>query len=302
MERIHTLNQHYRSMFGEKIYKLSLNGGFSCPNRDGTIGIGGCIFCSAGGSGDFAADRNLSIKEQIQEAKHIFSAKNTGKKYIAYFQAFTNTYGPLPYLKKIYQEAIEPDEIVGLSIGTRPDCLPDDVISLLGEINQHKPVYLELGLQTIHEQTAAFIRRGYPLSVFYDSVMRAKQAGLNIVVHVILGLPGETREMMLDTIHYLNRLPIDGIKLSMLHVLKETDLAHYYETTGFPIFEQDEYIDLVIDCLEHLRKDIVIHRMTGDGPKDILIAPLWSLNKRAVLNGIQKRLKERNTWQGRKEE
>ena len=301
MERINTLNNHYRERFGEKIYKLSLDGGFTCPNRDGSIGTGGCIFCSAGGSGDFATDRSLSIKEQIQAAKDIFTVKNTGKKYIAYFQAFTNTYGPLSYLKKVYYEAMEPEEIVGLSIGTRPDCLPQETLDLLSEMNQIKPVYLELGLQTCHESTAAFIRRGYPLEVFQDAVLRAKDAGLNVVVHIILGLPGESKEMMFQTIHYLNSLPIDGIKMSMLHVLKQTDLADYYKQTGFSTFEQDEYIDLVIDCLELLRKDIVVHRMTGDGPKDLLIAPLWSLNKRAVLNGIQKRLKERNTWQGRKE-
>ncbi len=301
MERINTLNQHYRDRFGEKIYKLSLDGGFTCPNRDGTIGTGGCIFCSAGGSGDFAADRSLSVKDQICTAKNIFTAKNTGNKYIAYFQAFTNTYGPVPYLNKIFHEALEPDDIVGISIGTRPDCLPPDTMKLLEDLNTVKPVYLELGLQTCHEETATFIRRGYPLSVFEDAVFRAKHAGLNVVVHIILGLPGETNEMLFQTIQYLNSLPVDGIKMSMLHVLKHTDLAHYYFETGFPVYEQDEYIDLVVDCLERLRKDIVVHRMTGDGPKDLLIAPLWSLNKRAVLNGIQKRLKERNTWQGRKE-
>ncbi|MBE5955870.1 MAG: TIGR01212 family radical SAM protein [Lachnospiraceae bacterium] len=301
MERIYTLNTHYRQVFGEKIYKLSLDGGFTCPNRDGTIGTGGCIFCSTGGSGDFAADRTLSVTEQIHWAKNIFSGKNTGKKYIAYFQAFTNTYGPLSYLDRIYHEAIHPDDIVGLAIGTRPDCLPAETMNLLREINLKKPVYLELGLQTCHEKTASFIRRGYTLPVFEDAVCRAKEAGLNVVVHVILGLPGETTEMMLQTIRYLNSIPIDGIKLSMLHILKGTDLADYYKETGFPVFQQEQYIDLVIDCLEYLRKDIVVHRMTGDGPKELLIAPLWSLNKRAVLNGIQKRLKERNTWQGRKE-
>lgn len=301
MERIHTLNHHYRSVFGEKVYKLSLDGGFTCPNRDGTIGKGGCIFCSEGGSGDFAADRSLSVKEQIMHAKSVFRSKNTGKKYIAYFQAFTNTYGPLSYLEKIYKEALEPEEIVGLSIGTRPDCLPDDVIALLSHINRSKPVYLELGFQTSNRNSAEFIRRGYTNEVFEDAVYRAKKAGLNVVVHMILGLPEESKDDMYHTIEYINKLPVDGIKMSMLHILKHTDLALYYEQTGFPVFEQDEYIDLVIDCLERLRKDIVVHRMTGDGPKDLLIAPLWSLNKRSVLNGIQKRMKERDTWQGRKE-
>lgn len=301
MERFYSLNRHYRERFGEKIYKLSLDGGFSCPNRDGTLGTGGCIFCSEGGSGDFAASRRLSVKEQLEEAKHIFSCKKVGNKYIAYFQAFTNTYGPLSYLEQIYQEAMEPEEIVGISIGTRPDCLSDEVISLLGRLNQIKPVYLELGLQTIHEDTARFIRRGYPLPVFDDAVMRAKRAGLNVVCHIILGLPGETKEMIFETISHLNHLPIDGIKIAMLHVLKGTDLAKVYKHTPFPVYEKDTYVDLVIDCLERLRKDIVIHRITGDGPKELLIAPLWSQNKRDVLNSIQKRLKERDTWQGRKE-
>lgn len=301
MERINTLNHHYRQRFGEKVYKLSLDGGFTCPNRDGTIGTGGCIFCSAGGSGDFASDRSLSIKEQISSAKQIFRSKEVGKKYIAYFQAFTNTYAPLAYLRKIYTEALEPEEIVGISIGTRPDCLPDETLDFLQELNEQKPVYLELGFQTCHEDTARFIRRGYDNDVFLDAVHRAKKAGLNVVCHIILGLPGESREQIFETIHYLNQLPIDGIKMSMLHILKNTDLAKYYAETGFPVFDQDEYINLVIDCLELLRKDIVVHRMTGDGPKDLLIAPLWSQNKRAVLNGIQKQLKERDTWQGRKE-
>lgn len=301
MERIYTLNQYYRKIFGEKIYKLSLDGGFTCPNRDGTLGTGGCIFCSKGGSGDFAASRLLSIREQIDEAKKVFSCKQTGRKYIAYFQAFTNTYAPLSYLRKVYEEAMEPAEIVGLSIGTRPDCLPDKTMELLCELNQKKPVFLELGLQTIHEETARFIRRGYELPVFEDAVQKCKNAGLNIVVHVILGLPGESKEDIFETIAYLNKLPIDGIKLSMLHILKDTDLALVYEKNPFPVYEQEEYIDLIVDCLERLRSDIVIHRMTGDGPKDLLIAPLWSTNKRGVLNGIQKRLKERDTWQGRKE-
>lgn len=301
MDRFYTLNNHYREKFGEKIYKLSLDGGFSCPNRDGTLGTGGCIFCSEGGSGDFAANHALSIKEQIAEAKKIFSCKRTGNKYIAYFQAFTNTYGPLSYLERIYSEAMDCEDVVGIAIGTRPDCLPDEVMTLLEQLNKQKPIYLELGLQTIHEETARFIRRGYELPVFEDAVRRAHAAGLNVVCHIILGLPGETNEMIFETIAYLNRLPIDGIKLSMLHVLRGTDLAKVYEESPFHTYEKDEYVDLVIDCVERIRKDIVIHRITGDGPKELLIAPLWSLNKRAVLNSIQKRLKERNTWQGRKE-
>jgi hypothetical protein len=301
MERIYTLNQYYRSLFGEKVYKLSLDGGFTCPNRDGTLGDRGCIFCSAGGSGDFAQSRLLSVTEQIQKAKEIFSCKNTGKKYIAYFQAFTNTYAPVSYLEPLYEEALAPEEIVGLSIGTRPDCLPPDVISLLARLNRKKPIFVELGLQTIHEKTAHFIRRGYSFPVFLEAVNACKNAGLPVVCHLILGLPGESREDIFASIQALNRLPIQGVKLAMLHVLKGTDLGTLYEANPFPLYSEAEYIDLVVDCLERLRPDIVIHRMSGDGPKDLLIAPTWSLNKRSVLNGIQKRIKERDTWQGRKE-
>ncbi|MDO4555910.1 MAG: TIGR01212 family radical SAM protein [Lachnospiraceae bacterium] len=301
MERINTLNQYYKQLFGEKVYKLSLDGGFTCPNRDGTLGTRGCIFCSAGGSGDFAADRRLSISEQIIVAKELFSCKSVGRKYIAYFQAFTNTYAPLSHLQKLYEEALAPEEIVGIAIGTRPDCVFDETFSLLEKINQRKPVFLELGLQTIHEQSANFIRRGYQLPVFETAVLKSHQAGLNTVVHIILSLPGESRQDIFETIAYLNRLPIDGIKLSMLHILKGTDLADYYDKHPFPVYEFEEYVELVIDCLERLRPDIVIHRLTGDGPAGLLIVPDWSRNKRAVLNQIHKRMKERNTWQGRKE-
>ena len=301
MNRIYTLNQYLKETFGEKVYKLSLDGGFTCPNRDGTLGSRGCIFCSEGGSGDFAASRSLPIQAQIEEAKALFSCKKTGTKYIAYFQAFTNTYAPVSRLETLYRESIQPPEIVGLSIGTRPDCLPDETLTLLAQLNKEKPVFLELGLQTIHEHTARFIRRGYPLPVFDSAVNRAHQSGLNTVCHLILGLPGESKNDIFETIAHINTLPLNGVKLSMLHVLKGTDLANLYQKSPFPIWEQDEYIDLVIDCLERLRPDIVIHRMTGDGPADLLIAPDWSKNKRAVLNGIHKRMKERNTWQGRKE-
>ena len=297
----YSLNQYLRDTFGEKVYKLALDGGFTCPNRDGKLDTRGCIFCSGLGSGDFAQSSSLSITEQIEKGKARVESKIRDGKYIAYFQAFTNTYGPVDYLEKIYREAMAPEDVVGISIGTRPDCLPDDVMALLQKLNLQKTVYLELGLQTIHEETARLIRRGYALPVFEDAVLRAKQAGLNVVCHIILGLPHETNEMIFETIAYLNRLPIDGIKLSMLHVLKNTDLAILYENEPFPTYSKEEYVELVIDCLERLRKDIVIHRITGDGPKDLLIAPLWSLNKRDVLNSIQKRLKERDTWQGRKE-
>lgn len=295
----HSLDYELKQRFGQKIYKLTLNGGMSCPNRDGKISFGGCIFCSEGGSGEFASDAWLSIPEQIQDAKKRLSGKRPVNQYIAYFQAYTNTYGSLEHLRRIFTEAIEDPEIVLLSIATRPDCLPDDVILLLAELNQKKPVWVELGLQTIHESSARFIRRGYPLSVYTDAVKKLHDHGIEIVTHVILGLPGETREMMLETVDHLNTLPIQGIKLQLLHVLEGTDLAAYYKTSGFHVLEEDEYVDLVISCIEHLRPDITVHRITGDGPKDLLIAPLWSSAKRSVLNHIHHEMKLRNSWQGK---
>lgn len=296
----HSLDYELKHRFGEKIYKLTLNGGMSCPNRDGKISFGGCIFCSEGGSGDFASDACLSIPEQIQDAKKRLCGKRPVNQYIAYFQAYTNTYGSLEHLRKIFTEAIEDPEIVLLSIATRPDCLPDDVIELLAELNLKKPVWVELGLQTIHESSARFIRRGYPLEVFTDAVHRLHQQGIEVVTHVILGLPGETEEMMLDTIRYLNTLPIQGIKLQLLHVLEGTDLAGYYQTTGFHVLEEEEYVHLILECIEHLRPDLTIHRITGDGPKELLIAPLWSSAKRSVLNHIHHEMKLQNSWQGKK--
>ena len=235
----HSLDYELKQRFGEKVYKLTLNGGMSCPNRDGKISFGGCIFCSEGGSGEFASAACLSIPEQIQDAKKRLSGKRPVNQYIAYFQAYTNTYGPLDHLRKIFTEAIEDLEIVLLSVATRPDCLPDDVVELLAELNKIKPVWVELGLQTIHETSARFIRRGYPLEVYTDAVERLNKHGIEVVTHVILGLPGETREMMLDTVKYLNTLPIQGIKLQLLHVLEGTDLGTYYKNTGFHVLEED---------------------------------------------------------------
>lgn len=295
----HSLNYELKQRFGQKIYKLTLNGGMSCPNRDGKISFGGCIFCSEGGSGEFASSSMLSIPEQLQDAKKRLSKKRPVSRYIAYFQAYTNTYGSLEHLQKIFTEAIEDPEVVVLSIATRPDCLPDEVIELLAKLNQKKPVWVELGLQTIHEKTARFIRRGYPLAVFTDAVQRLNACGIEVVTHVILGLPGETREMIFETVDYLNTLPIQGIKLQLLHVLQNTDLASYYETTGFSVLTEEEYVDLILNCIERLRPDIVIHRITGDGPKDQLIAPLWSSAKRSVLNHIHHEMKLKNSWQGK---
>lgn len=294
-----SLDYHLRNRYGEKIYKVSLDGGMTCPNRDGTLGKCGCIFCSEGGSGDFAGDRTHPIHQQIEEQKARLSPKFPATHFIAYFQAYTNTYAPVPYLEKIFQEAISHPGIVALSISTRPDCLEDDVVELLSRLNMVKPVWVELGLQTIHESTAAYIRRGYPLSCFEDSLKRLRTAGLEVVVHTILGLPGESREDMLATMDYLNARDIQGIKLQLLHVLKGTDLAYDYLAGKFKVLERAEYIDLVADCLEHLDPSIVIHRVTGDGPKDLLIAPLWASRKREVLNLLHHRLKERQSFQGK---
>ena len=295
----HSLDYMLKQRFGEKVYKVTLNGRMSCPNRDGTIGLGGCIFCSAGGSGDFAADAALSITEQIDSQIALLSAKRPIHKYIAYFQAYTNTYAPVDYLERIFSEALSHPGIVALSIGTRPDCLGQDVIALLSRLNQIKPVWVELGLQTIHEDTARYIRRGYPLSCFEDAFERLQGEGLETIVHTILGLPGESREDILKTMDYLSRKQIQGIKLQLLHVLQGTDLAADYFAGKFQVLDREEYLDLVADCLEHLDPSIVIHRVTGDGPKDLLIAPLWAARKREVLNLLHHRLKERHSYQGK---
>jgi radical SAM protein (TIGR01212 family) len=302
-KRYHSLDYELKQQYGHKIYKLSLNGGMSCPNRDGTIDTRGCIFCSEGGSGDFAASSLLSVTEQIDEAKNRIISKVMTKdqlQYIAYFQAYTNTHAPVAYLRRIFTEAIMQPDVVILSIATRPDCLGDQVLSLSGELNRIKPVWIELGLQTIHEKTAAFIRRGYPLSVFEGAVKNLNRLGIPVIVHTILGLPTETKHDMLLTMEYLGKLPIQGIKLQLLHILKGTDLGLLYEKGCINnTLSMEEYIDIVIACLEHLPKDVVIHRITGDGPKKLLLAPLWSGNKKLVLNSIHKQLEERDTWQGK---
>ena len=295
----HSLDYEMKQRFGEKVYRLSLNGGMTCPNRDGTAGTGGCIFCSAGGSGDFAAPVVLPISEQLRMQKELITKKRPVHKYIAYFQAYTNTYAPVEYLERIFLEAISDPEVVALSIATRPDCLGDEVLALLHRLNRIKPVWVELGLQTIHEDTARFIRRGYPLSCFAAAVTQLRAIGIEVIVHVILGLPGEDRDTMLQTCNYLNTCDIQGIKLQLLHILKHTDLATYYTETGFPVMTQEAYISLLIDCMEQLSPKIVIHRLTGDGPGALLIAPLWSQSKRAVLNSLHAELKRRGTWQGR---
>ena len=287
-----SFNKYLKDKFGQKVYKISLDGGFTCPNRDGTIDTRGCIFCSKGGSGDFAQSRNLSITEQIESGKKIVEKKIKSGKYIAYFQAFTNTYAPVEILRAKYSEAINHPDIVALSIATRPDCLGDDVIDLLDEMNKIKPVFVELGLQTIHSESAKYIRRGYSLDVYNEAVKKLKSIGVNIVVHIILGLPNESEEDMLESVKYVCQSQIDGIKLQLLHIIAGTDLAKDYEKGLFKTLEFDEYVELIAKCVAIIPKNIVIHRLTGDGAKKDLIAPLWSADKKRVLNAINKKIEQ----------
>ena len=287
-----SFNKYLKDKFGQKIYKISLDGGFTCPNRDGKTGTRGCIFCSKGGSGDFAESREMSITKQIESGKKKVERKIKSGKYIAYFQAFTNTYAPVEMLRQKYEEAINHSDIVALSIATRPDCLGDDVLRLLDEMNKIKPVFVELGLQTIHQKSAKYIRRGYDLNVYDKAVRDLKKIGVNVVVHVILGLPNESENDMLETVKYVCESGANGIKLQLLHVIDGTDLAKDYEKGLFKTLEFDEYVNLIVKCVKIIPKDIVIHRLTGDGAKKDLIAPLWSADKKRVLNAINKALME----------
>lgn len=299
----YSLDAYCKNTYEEKLYKIALDAGMTCPNRDGTKGDRGCIFCSAGGSGDFA----VSLKENdfFEQGISVLSGKKTGQRFIAYFQAYTNTYGPIDYLEKIYRLALDVSQTAGISIATRPDCLSASVIELLKKLKKEYPskfIWIELGLQTIHENTAAFIRRGYPLSCFEESVKLLHNAQIPVVVHVILGLPGEGLSQMLSTICYLNTQPVWGIKLQLLHILKNTDLGLLWEKApescgSFATLAQ--YLEILITALEHLRPDIVVHRLTGDAPKDLLLFPCWSADKRRVLNTLHKQMKERGSYQGR---
>lgn len=295
----YSLNEYLKKTFGEKVYKISLDGGMTCPNRDGTLGERGCIFCSGGGSGEFSADRRLSVTEQIEQAKTRISQKTDCRRFIAYFQPFSNTYADVSYLRSIYYEAILSDEIVALSVATRPDCLGDDVLSLLDEINKIKPVWIELGLQTVHAQSADYIRRGYPLETYDLAVSKLRSIGVSVITHVILGLPYETKEMMLQTVRYAGERS-DGVKLQLLHVLRGTDLLSDYEQGRFDVLTMEEYLDILCDAVEILPEDTVIHRLTGDGDKKLLAAPMWSADKKRVLNEMNREFRRRDVVQGRK--
>lgn len=311
----YSLDSYCKNTYGEKIYKIAIDAGMTCPNRDGTLDTRGCIFCSTGGSGEFSAKScdvdHKTIQSQIAHGKELFSGriingrklqpKKTGSRFIAYFQSYTNTYAPLSYLRKIFHAALSDDSIIGISIGTRPDCVSEDICRLLDYLKQEFPskfIWIELGLQTIHESTASYIRRGYPLSSFETCLQHLLKHDIPVIVHVILGLPGETYDMMLDTVSYLNTCGIQGIKLQLLHILKGTDLYFDYQNNTFSALSMDSYIDLVISCLEILSPNIIIHRVTGDGPKNLLVAPQWSSDKRRVLNTLHQEMKIRNTWQG----
>ena len=286
-----TLNSYLKEKFGCKVYKISLDCGFTCPNRDGTLGYGGCIFCSEGGSGDFAESRALSVTEQIESGKEKVKNKIKSGKYIAYFQAFTNTYADVNTLEKMFSEAINHPDIVALSVATRPDCLEQEKVELLSRLNKIKPIFVELGLQTVNEKTAKYIRRGYTLDVYDDAVERLHEQGINVVTHIIIGLPYETKEDMLSSVKYVCKVT-DGIKLQLLHILKGTDLAKDYFEHKFEVLSLEEYTDIIAECVNIFLDNVVINRLTGDGAKKDLIAPLWSADKKKVLNTINKRLSE----------
>lgn len=291
---IYTLNQYLHDVFGQKLYKIALDGGFTCPNRDGTLGTRGCIFCSGAGSGEFAGDCTMSIAQQIEKGKERVAGKIKDGRYIAYFQAFTNTYAPVEKLRALYREAINHKDIAVMSVATRPDCLPGEVLDLLCECNQIKPVWVELGLQTIHPETAKYIRRGYPLSVYDEAVKRLKASGIEVITHVMLGLPGETRQDMLDTVSYVGKSHVDGIKLQLLHVIRGTDLEKDYLEGKFETLTFESYVELVAECVALLPEKMVIHRLTGDGDKRTLVAPMWSADKKRVLNAIKAAISQKD--------
>lgn len=298
MTHCYSLNQYLLEKFHTKVYKIALNGNMSCPNRDGSIGHRGCIFCSEGGSGDFAGEPSLSITEQIETGKQRLSGKYKGSSYIAYFQAFTNTYAPVEHLEALFTEALAHPDIVCLSIATRPDCLDKDKAALLSRLNKIKPVWVELGLQTIHETSAAYIRRGYDLPVFEHAMNLLNEAAIETIVHMIIGLPHESESMMLDTARYIGRCGAKGIKLQLLHVLKNTDLAADYENGDFEVLSLEEYTHILMEIIKILPKELVIHRLTGDGAKQLLIAPLWSADKKNVLNTLNNAFEVNNIIQG----
>ncbi|AIY81398.1 TIGR01212 family radical SAM protein [Clostridium botulinum] len=298
-KRYHSLNYFLREKFGEKVFKISLDGGFSCPNRDGKVSKGGCVFCSARGSGDYAGSRNFSITGQFNNVKTMMANKWKSGKYIAYFQAYTNTYAPVDELRQKYEEAINQEGVVALSIATRPDCLEDDVLDLIEELSKKLYVWVELGLQTINDDVAKKINRGYDLKVFDDAMTRLKERNIDVVVHSILGLPGESQDDMLKTIDYIAHSGAQGIKLHLLHLMKDTKMVELYENGELQFLSQEDYIKLICRAVSMLPKEMVVHRLTGDAPRDLLIGPMWSLKKWEVLNAIDKTLEDNDIYQGK---
>ncbi|HBJ2622911.1 UNVERIFIED_ORG: TIGR01212 family radical SAM protein [Clostridium botulinum] len=298
-KRYHSLNYFLREKFGEKVFKISLDGGFSCPNRDGKVSKGGCVFCSARGSGDYAGSRNFSITNQFNNVKTMMANKWKSGKYIAYFQAYTNTYAPIDELRQKYEEAINQEGVVALSIATRPDCLEDDVLDLIEELSKKLYVWVELGLQTINDDVAKKINRGYDLKVFDDAMTRLKERNIDVVVHSILGLPGEGQDDMLKTIDYIAHSGAQGIKLHLLHLMKDTKMVELYESGELQFLSQEDYIKLICKAVSMLPKEMVVHRLTGDAPRDLLIGPMWSLKKWEVLNAIDKTLEDNDIYQGK---
>lgn len=297
--RYYTLDYYYKQKYNSKVFKVALNGNFTCPNRDGRISKDGCIFCSASGSGDFAGDKNKPLKIQFEEIKEILHKKWKDAKYIVYFQANTNTYAPISKLKTLFNEAITLDQnIVGINIATRPDCISNETLDYLSELNKKIPVVIELGLQTIHESTAKLINRGYELNVFVDAVKKLKDNNIEVVVHIINGLPHETKDMMLQTVKFLNDLEIDGIKIHSLFILKDTKLAKMYFNNEFTVQSLEDYVDVVTEQLALINENTVIHRINGDAPRDLLIEPQWSIKKLVVMNEIDKVMKQKNYFQG----
>lgn len=311
----YSIDAYCKNTYGEKLYKIALRTACTCPNRDGTLDTRGCIFCSVGGSGEFATPVSgtdsvgknhsvageIPITEQLAKGKKLLQKKKTGSRYIAYFQAYTNTYGPVEYLYSVYEKALREESVAGISIATRPDCLPEEILTVIVNLKEEYPdkfVWIELGLQTIHEETALFIRRGYPLSCFDTAVKALHEKRIPVIVHVIIGLPGEDRTKLLQTIDHLNQLSIQGIKLQLLHILKETDLAAFYEKGKISVLSQEEYLELLIEAITHLSPEIVIHRLTGDGARNLLIAPQWSLHKKSVLNALHHEMAVRKLTQG----
>lgn len=297
-KRYHTWNYYLRNTFGEKVFKVSINAGFTCPNIDGKVSFGGCTYCSKEGSGDFAGNPNDNLIKQFDDITQMMHKKWQNAKYIGYFQAYTNTYAPLNILKEKYETILGLDNVIGLSISTRPDCLPDDVVEYLGELNEKTNLWVELGLQTIHDKTSKLINRGHDYKSFIEGVEKLKAKNIKVVVHIINGLPGEDYNMMMETAKAVANMGVDGIKIHLLHVIKDTPMEKMLNNNMMTLMEQDEYIKLVCDQLEILPETMIVHRLTGDGKRDELVGPLWSLKKWEVLNAIDDELKRRNSYQG----